>query len=57
MIYVTVVNSQSDRCVDRLSVTESDWLSECMLVPVSATQGARQYGPSRIYRRNLRESA
>jgi hypothetical protein len=57
MIYVTVVNSQSDRCVDRLSVTESDWLSESMLVPVTFAQGAWLETPGMIYRRNLRESA
>jgi hypothetical protein len=57
MISVTVVNPQSDRYRERLAVTENDWLSESMLVPVSATQGAPQYGPSHIYRRSLSESA
>jgi hypothetical protein len=57
MIYVTVINPQSDRYRERLEVTESDWLSGCVLVPVSATQGAPQYGPSHIYRRSLSESA
>jgi len=57
MNFVTVVNPQSDRYGERLAVTVSAWHSESMLVPVSATRGAPQYGPSAMYRRNLREVA
>ena len=57
MIFVTVTNPQSDRYRERLAVTENDWLSESMLVTVSATQGAPQYGPSAMYRRNLSKSS
>jgi hypothetical protein len=57
MIYVTVTNPQSDRYRERLAVTENDWLSESMLVPVKFAQGARRDGTGMIYRRNLRESA
>ena len=55
MIFVTVINPQSDRYGERLAVTDSAWHSESRLVPVSATRGAPQYGARAMYRRNLRE--
>jgi hypothetical protein len=56
MINAIVVNPESDRCGERVKITESDWLSESMLVPVTFAQGAWLETPGMIYRRNLRES-
>jgi hypothetical protein len=57
MINAIVVNPESDRCGERVKITEKDWLSESMLVPVTFAQGAWREAPGMIYRRNLRERA
>jgi hypothetical protein len=57
MINAIVVNPESDRCGERVKITESDWRSESMMVPVLATQGDRSEVPCMFYRRNLRECA
>jgi hypothetical protein len=57
MVKAIVVNSESDRCGETVRVTEKDWLSESMLVPVTFAQGARREATGMIYRRNLRESS
>lgn len=57
MVKAIVVNRSSDRYGETVHVTEKDWLSESMLVPVTFAQGARREAPGMIYRRNLRESA
>jgi hypothetical protein len=57
MVKAIVVNSESDRCGETVRVTEKDWLSESMLVPVTFAQGAWLETPGMIYRRNLRERA
>jgi hypothetical protein len=57
MINAIVVNPESDRCGERVKITESDWRSESMMVPVTFAQGAWREAPGMIYRRNLRERA
>jgi hypothetical protein len=57
MVKAIVVNSKSDRYGETVHVTESDWRSESMLVPVTFAQGARRECTGMIYSRNLRESS